>query len=198
MPKPTNNLRLPLVALLILLITTGLLSGCNAAPPTPTAAPAPVAAVDDCAGVSDSALIKEIADKVRADAQFQGQLKHIAVNSKDRVITLLGWAKGEAGVAALGQYANATKCVAKVNNLLYPKLTVGCGNDEEDCPGIGCVRIGQCTSGIGGGSGDVPLSNGSAMASEESAPVAPTIVASPSPSPVTGPKPAASVRPRKK
>jgi hypothetical protein len=188
MPKMSNNARLPFVTLVALLLVSAILSACNSAQPTaPVATPTP-AVVDACAGVSDSAIIKEIGDKVRADAQFKGQLDHIAVNSKDRVVSLLGWAKGEAGVAAIAQYATATKCVTKVNNLLHTRLTVGCGNDEEDCPGIGCVPRGQCSSGLGEGSmvnGAMPSSSSAMPATEEKPAASP----SPSPSPSPTPKP---------
>ncbi len=139
------------VAALALSLLIGLFTACNAPAPTPTAVATPAAAIDPCAAVTDAALIKEISDKIKADPQFEKQLGHIAVNSKNRVVMLLGWAKGEAAVNTLSQYAGAVKCVTKVNNQLNTKLTVGCGNEQEDCPGVGCVAIGQCAPPVGGG-----------------------------------------------
>lgn len=152
-----------LIAVSALLFLTGLFTACNSAPP-PNAAPmavaTPAATIDPCAAVTDASLIKEISDKIKADPQFEKQLGHIAVNSKNRVVMLLGWAKGEAAVAMLAQYAGAVKCVSKVDNQLNTKLTVGCGNDKEDCPGVGCVPIGQCAPPVGGGSNS-PQGSGS-------------------------------------
>ncbi len=150
--RPTHT---SLIALSAFLLLTGLFTACNSAPPpsvAPMAVATPAATIDPCAAVTDAALIKEISDKIKADPQFEKQLGHIAVNSKNRVVMLLGWAKGEAAVATLAQYAAAVKCVSKVENQLNPKLTVGCGNEQENCPGVGCVPIGQCAPPVGGSS----------------------------------------------
>lgn len=163
MPKHLTHLRCSFAVLAALSLLTGLFSACNSAPPAggltaapagtvgPTEAPAAVVTPTEhpCAAVTDAAIIKEIAGKIKADPQFQTQLKHIAVNSKGRVVTLLGWAKGEAAVATLARYAGAAQCVSKVDNQLNTKLTVGCGNDKEDCPGVGCVPLGQCVPPVG-------------------------------------------------
>ncbi|NOT60909.1 MAG: BON domain-containing protein [Acidobacteria bacterium] len=147
------------ILLATLVLLTGLCVACNSAPsPAPTAMATPAATMDPCATVTDAALIKEISDKIKADPQFEKQLGHIAVNSKNRVVMLLGWANGEAAVNTLSQYAGAVKCVSKVENRLNTKLTVGCGNDQEDCPGVGCVPIGQCAPPVGTGQNQ-PSSN---------------------------------------
>ena len=157
MPKHLTHSRCSLALLLALSLLVGLFSACNSAPPAATTGdPTPAAAAtvapteNPCAAVTDAAIIKEIADKIKADPQFQTQLKHIAVNSKGRVVTLLGWAKGAAAVATLARYAAAAQCVSKVDNQLNTKLTVGCGNDKEDCPGVGCVPLGQCVPPVSG------------------------------------------------
>ena len=93
----------------------------------------------DCSTVTDADIVKEIQEKIKADPQFKDQLKQINVSSKDRVVTLNGWVKGQAAKTTLGKYAKAAKCVKRVINNLGTRLKVGCGPRERPCGDI-CIE----------------------------------------------------------
>jgi osmotically-inducible protein OsmY len=101
------------------------------------AKPAPPPRVD-CSKVTDADIIKEIQDKIKADPKFKDQLKRINVSSKDKVVTLNGWVKGQAAKNTVGKYAKSATCVKSVVNKLGARLTVGCSPGQKPCGDI-CI-----------------------------------------------------------
>jgi len=92
----------------------------------------------DCSTVTDADIVKEIQDKIKADPKFKDQLKQINISSKDKVVTLNGWVKGQPAKTTVGKYAKTAKCVKSVANKLGARLTVGCGPGQKPCGDI-CI-----------------------------------------------------------
>ncbi len=89
----------------------------------------------NCAAVTDADIVKAIHEKIKADSRFNDQWKHINVSSKERVVLLNGWVKGQESVKTLGKYARSTECVKDVKNRLSSVRKDGCGDiciDEYD------------------------------------------------------------------
>ncbi len=101
------------------------------------AKPAPAAKVD-CSTVTDADIVKAIQEKIKADPKFKDQLKQINVSSKDHMVTLNGWVRGQAAKATVGKYAKTAACVKKVANNLGTRLKVGCSPGQKPCGDI-CI-----------------------------------------------------------
>ena len=95
-----------------------------------------------CATTTDTDLVKEIHEKIKADARFDDQRRHINVRSRGRVVTLRGWVRGSAQVNSLAAFARTTRCVRRVINKLKPRKTIGCGSGTVPCGDI-CIPRGQ-------------------------------------------------------
>lgn len=100
--------------------------------------PAAEAAQRKCAATTDEEIVAAIQEKIKADKRFDDQWAHINVSSRNRVVTLSGWAKGRIQVNDLLKYARRTACVRRVVNRLRPRLTVGCGPTQKPC-GDTCI-----------------------------------------------------------
>lgn len=98
----------------------------------------------DCSTVTDADIVKEVQDKIKADARFKDQLKQINVSAKDKVVTLNGWVKGAAAKAAVGKYAKSARCVKSVKNSLGTRLKVGCGPGQKPCGDICIDEKAEC------------------------------------------------------
>lgn len=124
--------------LIVLSLASLLLIGALAAQgdkkPAKPASPAKV----DCSAVTDADIVKEVQDKIKADVKFKDQLKQINVSSKDRMVTLNGWVKGQPAKTTAGRYAKAVKCVKGVANNLGTRLKVGCSPGQKPCGDI-CI-----------------------------------------------------------
>jgi hypothetical protein len=92
----------------------------------------------DCATVTDADIVKAIQDKIKADRRYKGQWTHINVSSRERVVTLEGYAFGKGAVGRLVGYANSTQCVVRVVSHMRNYLGAGCGPNEKPC-GDGCI-----------------------------------------------------------
>ena len=101
------------------------------------AKPAPPPKVD-CSTITDADIVKAIQDKIKADPKFKKQLKLINVSSKDKVVILNGWVKGQAAKTTVDKYAKSVKCVQSVTNDLKTRLTVGCSPGQKPCGDI-CI-----------------------------------------------------------
>ncbi|MDQ3011125.1 MAG: BON domain-containing protein [Acidobacteriota bacterium] len=125
-------------AVIVLLLASLLLISALAAQgnkkPAKPAAPAKV----DCSAVTDADIVKEVQGKIQADVKFKDQLKQINVSSKDRMVTLNGWVKGQPAKTVVGKYAKAAKCVKGVANNLGTRLKVGCSPGQKPCGDI-CI-----------------------------------------------------------
>jgi hypothetical protein len=91
-----------------------------------------------CAATADADIVAAIQEKIKADKRFKDQWPHINVSSKNRVVTLGGWARGRAQVQALVRLARTTKCVRRVVNKLWDHLTGGCDAGQKEC-GDTCI-----------------------------------------------------------
>ncbi len=129
--------RIFIVCSLASLLLIGAMAAQNDKKPAKPAAPAKPAKVD-CSTVTDADIVKEIQEKIKADAKFKDQLKQINVSSKDKVVTLNGWVKGQPAKVTVGKYAKAAKCVKSVANNLGTKLKVGCSPGQKPCGDI-CI-----------------------------------------------------------
>ena len=107
------------------------------------AKPAPPQKVD-CSTVTDADIVKQILDKIEADAKFKDQLKQINVSSKNKVVTLNGWVKGQAAKDTVGKYAKSAKCVKSVVNKLGTRLKVGCSPGQKPCGDICIDETADC------------------------------------------------------
>jgi osmotically-inducible protein OsmY len=99
--------------------------------------PAPPTRVD-CSTVTDADIVKAIQEKIKADPKFKDQLKQINVSSRDKVVTLNGWVKGQAAKTTVGKYAKSAKCVKSVANSLDTRLTINCSPGQKPCGDI-CI-----------------------------------------------------------
>ncbi|HJQ26080.1 MAG TPA: BON domain-containing protein [Blastocatellia bacterium] len=97
-----------------------------------------------CADTTDAQIVTAVQQKIKADPRFNDQWRHINVSSRNRVVTLSGWAKGRAQVAALVRFAAKTACVKRVINRLLPFRKVGCGPGEKPCGDICIDRNQDC------------------------------------------------------
>lgn len=114
--------------------------GCLKTPPPPQMSSIAV----KCSAITDAEIVAAIQEKIKADIRFKDQWKHINVSSRNRVVTLSGWARGPRQVIALGRFARATRCVRRVRNKLRFSLWVGCGAGQKKC-GDTCIdRNEQC------------------------------------------------------
>jgi len=97
-----------------------------------------------CAATTDAEIVAAVQAKIKADARFNDQWKHINVSSLNRVVTVNGWTKGSAQVNTLIRFARTTKCVRRVINKVMPHLRVGCGAGQKQCGDICIDRNEQC------------------------------------------------------
>jgi osmotically-inducible protein OsmY len=133
---------LALSALLFLcagIATTGVGSA-RALPWPPLAA----AAEGKCAATTDAEIVAAIQEKIKADKRFDDQWKHINVSSRNRVVSLGGWAKGGVQVSDLIKLSRATACVKKVVSSLRPGIKVGCGPGQRPCGDTCIARTDTC------------------------------------------------------
>lgn len=122
-----------LMPLTLLLLVGALAAQTANKPARPAAAPRV-----DCSAATDADIVKEIQDKLKADPAFKDQLKQINVSSKNRIVTLNGWVKGDKAKLAVGKYARSAKCVKSVVNKLATRLKVGCSPGQKPCGDI-CI-----------------------------------------------------------
>jgi osmotically-inducible protein OsmY len=121
---------LPLASLLMI----GALASQGNKKPAKPAAPAKI----DCSTVTDADIVKQVQDKIEADPKFKDQLKQINVSSKNKVVTLDGWVKGQPAKNTVGAHAKSIKCVMSVANKLGTRLKVGCSPGQKPCGDI-CI-----------------------------------------------------------
>lgn len=98
-----------------------------------------------CGDVTDAQIIATIKDKIKNDNRFDGQLKHINVDSQSKIVTLDGFVKGRAQVRAVDSFAATTRCVRRVINRLKDRFIVGCGSGTKLCGDICIPRAAACT-----------------------------------------------------
>ncbi|HEX8162058.1 MAG TPA: BON domain-containing protein [Pyrinomonadaceae bacterium] len=103
-----------------------------------TPPPAAATAQGKCAATTDAEIVAAVQEKIKADKRFDDQWRHINVSSRDRVVTLAGWAKGRVQVSDLIKLARTTACVRRVVSKLNPHMTVGCGPGQRPC-GDTCI-----------------------------------------------------------
>lgn len=115
------------------LLLVGALAAQGGKKPAKPAPPPPV----DCSTVTDADIVKTIQEKIKGDPKFNDQLKQINVSSKNKVVTLNGWVKGQPAKVVVGKYAKA-QCVKSVVNSLGTKLKVGCSPGQKPCGDI-CI-----------------------------------------------------------
>jgi osmotically-inducible protein OsmY len=96
----------------------------------------------DCSTVTDADIVKAVQQKIKEDPQLEAQWKQFNITSKDKVVLLRGWVKGEEAVKTMGKYARQTACVAKVNNRLMSVKADGCGRLQQRCGDI-CIGSGE-------------------------------------------------------
>ncbi len=97
-----------------------------------------------CAATTDAEIVAAIQEKIKADARFDDQRKHINVSSRNRVVKLSGWVKGRRQMMDLITFARTTHCVRRVVNKLKPFRKVGCSAGQKQC-GDTCIdRNEQC------------------------------------------------------
>lgn len=132
-----SNLSITQRVFIVISLASLLLIGAMAAQNDKKPAAQAKSAKIDCSTVADADIVKEIQDKIKADPKFKDQLKQVNVSSKDKVVTLNGWVKGQPAKTTVGKYAKA-KCVKSVANKLGTRLTVGCGPGQKPCGDI-CI-----------------------------------------------------------
>jgi len=91
-----------------------------------------------CAAVTDGAIVKAVRAGFKADHAFDGQRTHMAVNSKNRVVTLSGFVTTKALKKNAADLVAAIRCVKKVNNNLFTQFVQNCGPGQKPCCG-GCI-----------------------------------------------------------
>jgi hypothetical protein len=100
----------------------------------------------DCNTVTDEQLVETI--KTALEAKYADQMDHINVRSKDRVVTVEGWATTKKVRSDIEKIIKKTKCVKKVMNKLTIGVGGGCGPGTKPCGTI-CIPIEE-TCNIGG------------------------------------------------
>ena len=138
MSKPSMFLKSALVLSLTLCWAGALTKTGVGFAKTPSVKAAPEKAQNKCANTTDAEIVAALNEKIKADKRFDDQWKHINVSSKNRVVTLRGWAKGQAQVDDLIKFARATKCVKRVISKLKPRRTLGCPPGLKPC-GDTCI-----------------------------------------------------------
>lgn len=111
---------------------------------TPSQTPPPRTAQNRCASTTDPQIVTAIQEKIKADNRFDNQWRHINVDSRNRIVTLMGWVKGRAQINVLFKYARSTACVRRVINRLRPFRTVGCAPGQKVCGDICIDRNQNC------------------------------------------------------
>ncbi|QQS32902.1 MAG: BON domain-containing protein [Acidobacteriota bacterium] len=102
----------------------------------------------DCRTVTDDQLVETLMTAV--GAKYADQMEHINIRSKDRVVTLEGWATTKKVRSDIEKIIKKTKCVKKVVNRLTIGVGGGCGPGTKPCGTI-CIPIDE-TCNIGKGS----------------------------------------------
>jgi hypothetical protein len=103
----------------------------------------PVApAQNPCESTTDAQVVAAIQEKIKADKRFDDQWRHINVSSRNRIVTLRGWVKGQVQVRDLVKFASTTKCVKHVINKLSPRRKIGCPPGTTPC-GDTCIGKGE-------------------------------------------------------
>ena len=94
----------------------------------------------DCTKTTDADIVKAIYDAMKKKGNdYDGQIIHVNVVSKDGVVTLQGWAKNEKTKKGIEKIARKIKCVKQVVNQLGDG-PVGCGPGQKRCGEI-CIGL---------------------------------------------------------
>jgi osmotically-inducible protein OsmY len=93
----------------------------------------------DCTKTTDADIVKAIYDEMKKKPDYEKQMIHVNVVSKDGVVTLQGWATTAKIKKAIEKIARKNKCVKSVVNQLGDG-PVGCGPGQKKCGDI-CIGI---------------------------------------------------------
>ena len=94
----------------------------------------------DCTKTTDADIVKAIYDQMKKKPDYEKQILHINVTSKDGVVTLDGWATTAKIKKAIEKIANKIKCVKQVVSKLELSAGVGCGPGQKKCGDI-CIGL---------------------------------------------------------
>jgi osmotically-inducible protein OsmY len=94
----------------------------------------------DCTKTTDDAIVKAIYDQMKKKPDYEKQILHVNVISKDGVVTLQGWATNAKIKAGIEKLARKIKCVKQVVNSLDLSAGVGCGPGQKKCGDI-CIGV---------------------------------------------------------
>ena len=92
----------------------------------------------DCTSTTDAQLVSAIQAKMKE--KYASQMNHINVRSKDRVVTIEGWATTKKIKGEIEKIAKKIKCVKKVVNILTIGVGGGCGPGTKPCGTI-CIPV---------------------------------------------------------
>lgn len=90
----------------------------------------------DCSATTDDQLVDAIMAKMKG--KYASQMTHINVRSKDRVVTVEGWATTKKIKGEVEKIAKKINCVKSVKNLLTIGVGGGCGPGTKPCGTI-CI-----------------------------------------------------------
>jgi osmotically-inducible protein OsmY len=100
---------------------------------------------NDCTKTTDADIVKAIYDQMKKKPDYEKQILHVNVTSKDGVVTLEGWATSEKIKKAIEKIAKKTKCVKQVVSKLELSAGVGCGPGQKKCGDI-CIATEETCS----------------------------------------------------